>query len=94
MKSAYEIAMERMKLDDQSTALTTEQKQKLSEIEAVYRSKIAEKEIFLNKQIEDTLKQGDHQNVESLRRQLLDEKAILTEDMEAEKNTIRNQTSA
>ena len=41
MKSAYELAMERMGGSDQS--LSDEQKKAISEIDAKYKAKIAEK---------------------------------------------------
>ena len=47
MKSAYELAMERMGGSDQS--LSDEQKKAISEIDAKYKAKIAEKKIFLEK---------------------------------------------
>ena len=45
MKSAYELAMERMGGSDQS--LSDEQKKAISEIDVKYKAKIAEKKINL-----------------------------------------------
>ena len=47
MKSAYELAMERLEKDSPVTALSDEQKAAIAEIDSLYQSKIAEKEVFL-----------------------------------------------
>ena len=49
MKSAYELAMERMGGDD--VPLTEDQKRKISDIETKYKAKIAERKIFFGKKI-------------------------------------------
>ncbi|MBA3386858.1 MAG: hypothetical protein H0T95_09625, partial [Chthoniobacterales bacterium] len=51
MKSAYELAMERLEKKAPSVTLTTEQKEQIGEIDSSYRAKIAEKELFLKDQI-------------------------------------------
>ena len=47
MKSAYELAMERLQQDGPKVTLTDEQRAALAEVDELYRSKIAEKEVFL-----------------------------------------------
>ena len=47
MKSAYELAMERMGEDD--VPLTEDQKRKISDIETKYKAKIAERKSLLEK---------------------------------------------
>ena len=52
MKSAYELAMERLNSEDpQEKTLTDEQKLALSEIDEKYRAKAAEREIFLEQKL-------------------------------------------
>ena len=60
MKSAYELAMERLSKSDPSAGkpLTAEQKARLAEIDRVYQGKLAEREIFLKKQLNDALADG------------------------------------
>ena len=55
MKSAYELAMERLAKSDPEGArpLTPEQKARLAEIDRVHQGKLAEREIFLKKQLDD-----------------------------------------
>ena len=51
MKSAYELAMERLEKASPSISLTDEQKKEIAEVDSVYRAKIAEREVFLKDQI-------------------------------------------
>ena len=55
MKSAYELAMERLEKDQPSILLSDEQKKQLAEIDATSRAKIAQKELFLRDQIRKAL---------------------------------------
>jgi hypothetical protein len=93
MKSAYELAMERLnKTSPQAASTLTEaQKKELAEIESVYKAKIAEKEIFLKPKIQEARMQRDASTVESLEKQLRDETKNLREEMEAKKQKVRNQ---
>ena len=96
MKSAYELAMERLKASDPDTGrpLTPEQKARLSEIDRVYQGKIAEREIFLQKLLDDTLTTGKAEEADKIRKQLANEKARLAEEREAEKEQVRRKSSA
>jgi hypothetical protein len=90
MKSAYELAMERLaKSDPSSGPLTAEQKSRLAEIDRVYKGKLAEREIFLQKQIEEALAAQKFEDVEKIKQQLGSERARLEEEKEAEKERVR-----
>ncbi len=91
MKSAYELAMERLaKSDPQSgKALTAEQKARLAEIDRVYKGKFAEREIFLKKQLDDALAAQKFEEVEKIQKQLAGERARLEEEREEEKERVR-----
>jgi ATP-dependent protease ClpP protease subunit len=91
MKSAYELAMERLAKSDPAGAipLTPEQKSRLAEIDRVYQGKLAEREIFLKKQIEEALAAQKFEDVEKIKQQLSHEKARLEEEKEAEKDRVR-----
>jgi hypothetical protein len=89
MKSAYELAMERLEKASPSLALTEEQKKQLAEIDLTYRSKIAEKELFLKDQIRKTQAAGKFDEVESLEKQLASEVRRLQEDCESKKEKFR-----
>ena len=58
MKSAYELAMERLEKKAPSVALTDEQKQQIAEIDSTFKARIAEKELFLKDQISKALQRG------------------------------------
>jgi hypothetical protein len=91
MKSAYELAMERLAKSDPTTSkpLTPEQKQRLAEIDQVYRGKIAEREIFLKKQLNDALAAQNADEVQKIEKQLVSERARLEEEREDEKERVR-----
>lgn len=91
MKSAYELAMERLSRNDPEAArpLTAEKKARLAEIDCVYKGKWAEREIFLKQQLESTLADGKFEEAEKVKKQLAEEKARIEEDCESEKNRVR-----
>jgi hypothetical protein len=93
MKSAYELAMERLaKSDPSSTApLTAEQKGRLAEIDRVYKGKVAEREIFLQKQLEEAFAAQKAEDVEKIKQQIASERARLDEEREAEKESVRRE---
>ena len=88
MKSSYELAMERMGGGDDEP-LTDEQKAQIAEIDSKYKAKIAERKIFLEKNLSDAHAQGNEQEIELIRRQLNDEILELESKSEAEKDKIR-----
>ena len=91
MKSAYELAMERLaKSDPQaSRPLTPEKKARLAEIDRVYQGKLAEREIFLRKQLDDALADQKLEEAEKIRQQLASERTRLEEEREDEKERVR-----
>jgi hypothetical protein len=90
MKSAYELAMERLAKSDPSTAkLTPEQKDRLAEIDRVYQGKIAEREIFLKQQLQAALAGRKLDDADKIRQQIASEKAKLEEEREDEKERVR-----
>lgn len=91
MKSSYELAMERLAKSDPAAGkpLTAEQKARLAEIDRVYKGRIAEREIFLNQQLEKARSGTDADELDKIKRQIASEKARLAEDREAEKESVR-----
>ena len=88
MKSSYELAMERMG-GGNDKPLTDEQKEKIADIDSKYRAKIAERKIFLEKNLSDAQEQGNEEEIDLIRRQLNDEIAELEAKSESEKEKIR-----
>lgn len=89
MKSAYEIAMERMGGNEAVKALTDEQKAALADLDQRYKAKIAEKEIFLGEQIRKARQEGDRTALDELEKQLRSEKIRLEEERDTAKEKIR-----
>ncbi len=89
MKSAYELAMERMGGGDDNP-LTDEQKEQIAEIDTKYKAKIAERKIFLEKSVDDAVTKGDQAEAEEARKILAQEISSLEEKAESEKDKIRN----
>ncbi len=90
MKSAYELAMER--LDKSSPAagqLSAAQKTRLAEIDRVYQGKIAEREIFLRQQLDTARAARNLDEADKVRKQMVHEKARIEEEREAEKERVR-----
>lgn len=89
MKSAYELAMERLEKASPSVSLSEEQKKEIAEIDSVYRAKIAEKEVFLKDQIRKAQMVGNLDEAESLEKQLSSEMRRLQEECEVKKEKLR-----
>ena len=89
MKSAYELAMERLEKTSPSVAFTEDQKKEIAEVDSMYRAKIAEKELFLKDQIRKAQATGKFDEVESLEKQLSSEIRRLQEECEAKREKLR-----
>jgi hypothetical protein len=89
MKSAYELAMERLEKKAPSVALTDEQKQQIAEIESTFKARMAEKELFLKDEIAKAQREGKAEEAETLQKQLTIELRRLQEDAETKKEKLR-----
>jgi hypothetical protein len=89
MKSAYELAMERLAKDQPVVTLTGDQKKQLAEVDSTFKARIAEKELFLKGEIQKAQSAGKFEEVESLEKQLASEIKRLQQDCEAKKEKLR-----
>jgi hypothetical protein len=89
MKSAYELAMERLEKSAPSVQLTDAQKMQLAEIDSTYKARIAEKELFLQGKIREADRSGALEELEKLEKQLASEIRRLHEDCEEKKAKLR-----
>ena len=89
MKSAYELAMERLAKNQPVVTLTDDQKMQLAEIDSQFKARIAEKELFLKGEIAKAQASGKFEELESLEKQLRTEIRRLQEDCEAKKEKLR-----
>ncbi len=92
MKSAYELAMERLdKSSPKEKPLGAAQKARLAELDTLYKGKWAEREVFLKEQLEKALVGGELDQAEEIRVQLAREKVRLDEEREEEKDRVRRE---
>lgn len=91
MKSAYELAMERLSKSDPDSGvkLTAEKKARLAELDLIYKGKIAEREIFLKKRLNEALVEGEMTESEKIRGEIAGERVRLEEERDAEKERVR-----
>ena len=89
MKSAYELAMERLNKTAPTSKLTGEQKKELAELDSKYAAKIAEREIFLKGELQKAAGKGDWEATDQLERQLVSERKNLQAELEEKKEEAR-----
>ena len=70
MKSAYELAMERLNKSAPSVKLTDAQKKEIAELEAKCAAKIAERELMIKDEIAKATAKGEFDEIEKLQKQL------------------------
>jgi hypothetical protein len=92
MKSAYEIAMERLNKTAPAAKLTGKQKKQLAELDSRYTAKIAEREIALKGEMAKVA--GDFEKEKSLREQLVHERKKLQAELEDKKEQVRRDSAA
>lgn len=91
MKSAYELAMERLQASDPNAVQPVPEavKQQLAELDRKYQAKIAERELFLNQKLAEARRQRDATAIQQLQEQLRNERIRLEEEREAAKEKVR-----
>ena len=89
MKSAYELAMERLEKQSPVAKVSDEQRQALAEADQTYKAKIAEREVFLSSLIQKAVASGDLMEVENIRLQLSRDVRRLQEECESKKAKLR-----
>jgi len=89
MKSAYELAMERLNKTSPSVKLTADQKKQLAELEAKYTAKIAEREIALKGEMDKAAAAQDFEGLEKIQQQLAHDRKSLQAELESKKEKVR-----
>ena len=87
MKSAYELAMERLSKNTPTVTLTAAQKTQIAELESQCAAKIAGREIAMKTEI--TKAQGDLQKAEELRQQFAHDRKKFLAELEEKKAAVR-----
>jgi hypothetical protein len=89
MKTAYELAMERLSKAAPTVKLTAEQKAQLAELESQCAAKIAERELLLQGEIAKAAERGDAEATGQLEKQLVSDRKSLRADFEEKKERVR-----
>ncbi|MGD0253329.1 MAG: hypothetical protein ABSC01_11600 [Verrucomicrobiota bacterium] len=93
MKTAYELAMERLGKTAPTVKLTAQQKKQLAELDSQYAAKIAGREIALQDEIAKMATTGDSEKVEALQQQWVNERKKLQAELEDKKAQVRRVAS-
>jgi hypothetical protein len=94
MKTAYELAMERLSKDSPAVKLTDKQKKQLAELDSECLAKIADRELFLKGEITKAVDKGDMEAVEQLEKQLVSDRKSLRAEFEEKKEKVRGQQTS
>ncbi len=89
MKSAYELAMERLNKVSPTVKLTDEQKRQLAELESQCAAKIAERELFLKGEMVKAVDRNDAEAYEQLEKQLVSDRKTLRAEFDEKKEKVR-----
>lgn len=89
MKSAYELAMERLNKQGPVVKLSGEQKKQLAELDSVYAAKMAERELFLKDELAKVAAKGDAEAFEQVKKQMVSERRKLLGELEEKKDQVR-----
>jgi hypothetical protein len=89
MKSAYELAMERLNKTSPTVKLTDELKKELADLESQCSARIAERELFLKGEIRKAINSGDDQAIDQLEKQLVSERKSIRADFDEKKEKVR-----
>ena len=92
MKSAYELAMERLNKQSPQVKVTEEQKKELADLDSRYAAKVAEREIFIKGELAHAAAKGDFEACEQLEKQLVSDRKSLQAELEEKKEKIRQQS--
>ena len=89
MKTAYELAMERLSKSSPTVKLTDEQKKKLADLDAEFKAKLADREIFLKGEMAKAVDKGDYEAFAQLEKQLLSDRKSIQAELEEKKEHLR-----
>lgn len=88
MKSAYELAMERLNKTAPSVKLSAAQKKAIAELESKCKARIAGRELALKDEITAAAEGGDFEKAGQLQERLVQERKTLQAELEAKKDEI------
>jgi hypothetical protein len=89
MKSAYELAMERLEKAAPTVKLTDAQRAEIAELEALYKAKIAEREVYLGDEMAKARAKGEFGEAETMQVQLHNDVRRLQAECDEKKDRVR-----
>ncbi len=97
MKSAYELAMEKLRKQDEERGekerlLSDRQREEIAEIRGFYRSKLAEREILHKSELKKAAGTGDPEAVGAAEEGYRRDRARLESEMESKVRAVRDRT--
>ena len=89
MKSAYDLAMERLNKQSPAHKVTAAQKAQLADLDSLYKSRIADREILVKGQLKKAAEKRDVEAYEQLEKQLVSDRKTLNTELEEKKELVR-----
>jgi len=92
MKTAFELAMERLNKTSTTIKLTQTQKAEIAELESKYKAKIAERELLVERERAKAIDRGEMEAFEQLEKQLISDRKSLSNELEEKKEKVRQKS--
>ena len=89
MKSAYELAMERLNKSSPTVKISQTTKKELAELDSRYAAKIAERELFIKGELAKAVAAGDFEAAAQLEKQLASNRKTLQSELQEKKDAVR-----
>jgi hypothetical protein len=89
MKTAYELAMERLARSAPTVKLDAGQKKAIADLESQYKAKLAQREIFLQGELDKAIAKGDMEAHAQLEKQLSSDRKSIHAELEEKREEIR-----
>jgi len=90
MKTAYELAMERLNKTSPTVKLNDAQKREIAELESKCAAKIAERELIIKDEIAKAAVKGEFDEIEKLEKQLVSDRKSAQSELEEKKAKVRD----
>ena len=90
MKTAYELAMERLSKASPTVKLSEDQKRQIADLESQCAARIAERELLLQGEIAKAVDKGDPEAIAQLEKQLTSDRKSIRAEFEEKKDKVRN----
>jgi hypothetical protein len=90
MKSAYELAMERLTKNSPTVKLTGAQKREIADLESRYKAKVAERELAVKDEMNAAAGKWDLDAMSQAEDRLAFERKKLQAELEEKKEAVRN----